>query len=108
LVPKSTSVNRAFRRFLKRLEHALQPDKVILFGSRARGNHRKTSDFDLLIVSRKFRGVPWIKRAPIVIRLWDIPLDVEPICLTPEELEKRSGELSIVGEAVRHGVEVAA
>ena len=105
---KSAAVRSAFRQFLLRLERNLEPDKVILFGSRARGRYRRTSDFDLLVVSRKFRGVPWIKRAPMVIRLWDIPLDIEPICLTPEELKRRSDELSIVGEAVRHGVEVHA
>lgn len=88
------------------MERELQPERVILFGSRARGEHKETSDFDLIVVSRKFRGVPWIKRAPMVIRLWDIPLDIEPICLTPSELRRRSKELSIVGEAVRTGLDV--
>ncbi len=106
MASKSAALNRAFRLFLARLERVIKPERVILFGSRARGDHRGTSDFDLLVVSKRFRGVPWIERAPMVIRLWDIPLDVEPICLTPEELKRRSGELSIVGEAVRYGVEV--
>ncbi len=106
MVSKPASLKRAFNRFLSRMEHELQPERVILFGSRARGEHKETSDFDLIVVSSRFRGVPWIKRAPMVIRLWDIPLDLEPICLTPQELRRRSKELSIVGEAVRTGVEV--
>jgi len=106
MVSKSASMSRAFRQFLARLERSLEPERVLLFGSRARGDHRETSDFDLLVVSKKFRGVPWVKRAPMVVRLWEIPLDIEPICLTPEELKKRSNELSVVGEAVRSGVEV--
>ncbi len=107
MVSKSASLNRAFRRFLSRLERELEPEKVILFGSRVRGDCKETSDFDLIIVSKKFRGVRWAERAPIVFRLWDIPLDIEPICLTPGELRRRSKELSIVGEAVRSGVEVS-
>ena len=106
MVSKPASLKRAFNRFLARMERELQPERVILFGSRASGEHKETSDFDLIIVSRKFRGVPWIKRAPMVIRIWDIPLDLEAICLTPEELRRRSKELSIVGEAVRTGVDV--
>lgn len=108
MVSESAALNRAFNRFLARLEERLKPERVILFGSRARGDHRKTSDFDLLVVSKKFRGVLWVKRAPMVIRLWDIPLDIEPICLTPEEFRRRSHEPSIVGEAVKSGLEVHA
>ena len=93
-----------FRRFLSRLKRDLEPERVILFGSRARGDNRADSDYDLLIVSDRFRGIRWIERAPLVIRLWDLPLDVELICLTPEEYRRRRRELSIVGEAVREGV----
>lgn len=109
MVSKAPSMNRAFRRFLIHLGRKIGPERVILFGSRAPGakaRYRRTSDYDLLIVSKRFRGVPWIHRAPLVIRLWDLPVDLEPICLTPEEFERRAKELSIVGEAVRSGVVV--
>ena len=78
----------------------------MLFGSRARGTHRPTSDYDLLIVAKRFRGVPWVERAPLAIRIWDLPVDLEPICLTPEEFRRRSKEISIIGEAARTGVSV--
>jgi predicted nucleotidyltransferase len=95
-----------FRRFLDRLVRTLRPERVVLFGSRARGTHRETSDYDLLIVGARFLGVPWVERAPLAIRLWDLPVDLEPICLTPEEFRRRSKEVSIVGEALRNGVVV--
>ncbi len=106
MVSKSSSVRRAFKLFLARLEESLKPERVILFGSRSRRDYKETSDFDLVVVSKKFRGVPWVRRAPMVIRLWNFPLDIEAICLTPEEFEKRSEELSIVGEAAKSGIEV--
>ncbi len=34
-------------------KHNIEIDKIILFGSRARGNYRKDSDWDLLIVTKK-------------------------------------------------------
>ena len=95
-----------FRRFLGRLQRALHPQVVILFGSRARGDHRPDSDYDLLVVSNRFRGVRWVQRAALVTVLWDLPLDVEPICLTPAEFRRRRNEISIIGEAVREGVAV--
>ena len=42
--PKAVAVARA-------VYDAVLPEKVILFGSRARGDHRADSDIDLLIIS---------------------------------------------------------
>jgi hypothetical protein len=107
LVSNQAKMKAGFRRFLSRMTRDLRPSRVILFGSRARGNSRPTSDYDVLVVSGRFRGIPWLDRAPMVLRHWVMPLDLEPICLTPEEFRRRSKELSIIGEAVREGVVVA-
>ena len=103
---KQVAMRPEFRRFLVRLQRVLHPQVVILFGSRARGDHRPDSDYDLLVVSNRFRGVRWVQRAALVTVLWDLPLDVEPICLTPAEFRRRRNEISIIGEAVREGVAV--
>jgi len=105
-VSKTPALTPHFNRFLDRLVRALQPERVVLFGSRARGDYRPTSDFDLLIVSKRFQNVRWIDRAALAIRLWDLPLDLEAICLTPKEFRRRSKEISLVREAVREGVVV--
>jgi len=99
-------VSPEFRRFVRRLKRELHAARIILFGSRARGDHRPTSDYDILVVSPRFRNVRWVERAGLVMRRWDMPLDLEPICLTPAEYRRRSKELSIVGEAIREGVSV--
>ncbi len=104
MVSNTSSMTPEFRRFLKRLKKELRPTRVLLFGSRARGEHRRDSDYDLVVVSRKFLRVRWIWRAPMVFRLWDLPLDLDAICLTPSEFRLRSKELSIVGIAAREGV----
>ena len=101
---KSAALTPAFHRFLGRMRSALRPERVILFGSRARGDHRPNSDFDLLVVSGKFQEVPWVERAAMVLVFWDLPFDLEALCLTPDEFKKRSHEISIIGVAASEGV----
>ena|SRR3990172_3247102 len=106
MVSKPPPVDARFRRFVARLKREIRPTRVILFGSRARGDHRDFSDYDVLVVASRFRDVPWVERASIVYRLWDLPLDLEPICLTPEEFRRRRRELSIIGIAASEGIAV--
>jgi hypothetical protein len=74
--------------FLKRLKRKLGAKEVILFGSWAKGTNLENSDFDLLIISEKFRGVNYYERAVMVYKLKNIKNNIEVICLTPEEFEE--------------------
>lgn len=40
---------------VRRLVKAIDPDKIVLFGSRARGDFRGQSDVDLLIVKERLK-----------------------------------------------------
>ena len=93
-------------RFIRRLMNRYTLHKVILFGSRARGNNLKTSDFDFIIVSPDFEGIHFLKRMSSIYEYWDEHYDVEPLCYTPEEFEEKRREIGIVSEAVREGIEV--
>jgi predicted nucleotidyltransferase len=69
-----------------RLVHALDPDRIILFGSRARGDARPDSDIDLLIV--KDTSLPVYQRAIPAYRALSgmgIPKDI--IWRTPAEVK---------------------
>jgi len=46
----------ALRGIVERLTLALDPDEIWLFGSRARGDARPDSDFDLLVVAKPDGG----------------------------------------------------
>ncbi len=94
--------------FLRNLIATIGPSKVILFGSRARGDARPQSDFDLLVISEAFSGVRFNDRHVRVYRLLPRTVEFDVICLTPEEFERRSKTLSIIGEAAREGVELTA
>ncbi|KAA9352903.1 nucleotidyltransferase domain-containing protein [Larkinella humicola] len=46
--------NKAFLQKVKESVHSIDPQAdVYLFGSRARGNHRKDSDWDFLVLTEK-------------------------------------------------------
>lgn len=89
--------------FLDGVRVRISPSKVILFGSRARGDALAGSDYDIIIVSEKLRGVPFTARMTELFRLWDLATDVDFLCYTPEEFDRKRTQIGIVKDAVLHG-----
>ncbi|MGC9079808.1 MAG: nucleotidyltransferase domain-containing protein [Nanopusillaceae archaeon] len=84
-------------------KEGIKVDKIILFGSRARGDYLKESDYDFIIVSKDFKNIPIIKRIELAL----IDENVDVIYLTPEEFEKEKNFLgSVVSYAVKEGIEI--
>jgi len=46
MASKKPRMNAALRRFIQRLVDELRPERIVLFGSRARGDEKETSDYD--------------------------------------------------------------
>jgi predicted nucleotidyltransferase len=88
---------------LERIAERFQPLRLILFGSRARGDARADSDIDLLVV---LPAVTDNRRIAIDIRraLRDLPVGKDIVVTSPEEIERR-GHLvgSILRPALREG-----
>jgi predicted nucleotidyltransferase len=65
-------------RIVQRIAQALEPEQIILFGSRAREDHRADSDADLLIVVPDGAGDPaeLSAKALIATRGRKLPLDI--------------------------------
>jgi len=93
-------------RFLAVIIDKYLAEKVLLFGSRARGDHLIDSDVDMIIVSKKFEGVNWLKRIRDISVEWEGLVLLEAICYTPEEFEEKREEIGIVNEAVKEGIEL--
>lgn len=86
-------------------ENGLRVNKVILFGSQARGTASIDSDIDILVVSEDFRNKGIFRRARLTkdaeirtIRRFVVPLDI--VTMTPEEYENKA---SIIAEHARKG-----
>lgn len=94
------------RAFADALKQHFGAERVILFGSRARGDWLKESDYDFIVVSPQFEGVHFVRRPVELYRYWKGHPGVELLCYTPEEFERKRRQISIVREAVREGVEL--
>lgn len=91
---------------LPRLRERFAPLRVIVFGSRARGEALSSSDLDLILVSPRFASVPFLKRPAEVLEALDYAGGLELLCYTPEEFERKREELGIVRVAVNEGIEL--
>ena len=81
-------------------------ERLLLFGSRARGEELLTSDVDVIIVSRDFNTIPFRKRPDFFLDEWTLPVDFEVLCYSPEELERKKKELGLVQQALKEGVDI--
>ena len=108
MVPKSARAEVApfVRQFAQKVRAAVGAEKVILFGSRARGDWLKESDYDFIIVSSGFAGIPFVSRPVPLYAHWSGDRSVELLCYTPEEFERKRRQISIVAEAAREGIEL--
>lgn len=88
---------------VSRIRQVCRPTQIILFGSRARGEARPNSDYDLLVIQRSDR--PRYERAvSLYAALADLPAEVEIVVYTPEEVaEWSSVPQAFVTTAVREG-----
>lgn len=79
-VKMSLMNKKTFQKEIKKITAQIiksyQPEKIILFGSLARGNFSEDSDVDLLIIKKILFAV-------------DYNLPFEPLIYTQDELEKR-------------------
>lgn len=93
---------------IRRVVEVAQPDRIILFGSAARGEMGPDSDVDLLVVKR---GVTDRGRLSedIHLRFFGLAVSVDVIVVTPEDVERHRDRIgSVIGPAVREGQEVYA
>jgi len=78
-----------------RIVRKFHPEKIILFGSWARGDAREDSDLDLLVVLSKV--VHKRKTAIEVLRaLNGLPISKDVIVTTPQEIEERGKTVGFI------------
>lgn len=92
------------------IDELYRPEAIILFGSYAHGQPDEWSDVDLLIISDAFREVPKLRRrSQFLINTGAYlhkGLDIEPLCLTPDEFLHGIQWATIEREAVETGIVV--
>lgn len=92
------------RRFARALRKRMHVRLLLLYGSRARGDHFVTSDFDFVLVSDAFSHVPFVRRMSGLYEYWQSDHDLQALCYTPGEWERLRGKRGILLNAQREGV----
>jgi len=81
------------REITRRIVEALAPERIYLFGSRARGDARPDSDWDVLVVVAASQ-IPGHRRDAVALRaLRGLRVSVDVLVLTREEFE---GKLDVL------------
>lgn len=94
------------REALPLIDKNIRPVRVLLFGSRVIGNAIEESDLDVIIISNIFRGVPFIKRMPMVLKIARFSKHIDYLCYTPEEFERIKDNSSLIKDAISHCAEI--
>ncbi|MBI3014723.1 MAG: nucleotidyltransferase domain-containing protein [Candidatus Tectomicrobia bacterium] len=93
---------------VRRIVEVARPERIILFGSAARGRRGPDSDLDFLVVKS---GVSHRRRLAQQIHrtLFGIGVPVDIIVVTPEDIQTFRDKVgTIIGPALREGREVYA
>ena len=105
--PASEAAERAAEAELDRIVRIIvekfDPEKIVLFGSRAEGRAAPDSDADLLVVMRT--SLPfWERGGAIRTALEHQELGLDLLVFTPEEIDERADDpFSLVHEVLRKG-----
>ena len=87
------ALEESLSRFVTAVKENLAVEAVVLFGSRARGDHLADSDVDLAVVSSDFQDVPRPERAFRLLAFWRSTVPGELLGFTPQELSNPRGIL---------------
>lgn len=102
---KSTTVQEQeeMDEIISRIVETARPDRILLFGSAARGTTGPESDLDFLVIKPGRYNARKII-ALIYLRMRGIARAIDLVVVTPQQVEKyRNSPFSVVYPAVREG-----
>jgi predicted nucleotidyltransferase len=90
-------------KIVERIRGVTDPERIVLFGSRSRGDAGAHSDYDVLVVQES--PLPRYKRSgALYAALSDLPAEVDVLVYTPAEIAEWSAvPMAFVTTALREG-----
>ena len=86
---------------IRRIVEVAQPERIILFGSTARGDMTRNSDVDLLIIKE---GGDANLRAQIYEKMYDVRVAVDAILVSPADVERyKDSHALVIKPALQEG-----
>jgi len=86
LTDRSKLLAKELKRWTDILEKQYNPEKIILFGSFAKGRVHGWSDIDIIIIKKT--DLPFLKRTREIIRLLDPMVGADFLVYTPQEFDE--------------------
>jgi uncharacterized protein len=74
-------------KMVERIREAVDPDRIVLFGSRGRGEENPDSDFDILIVAPS-KEPRWRRAVPVYQLLAGLGVPKDILWWTPREISE--------------------
>jgi predicted nucleotidyltransferase len=103
MVEIQNSINKRIQQMVELIVAQFQPEKIILFGSHARGDGTPDSDVDLLIVM-PVEGSKRAKQLEIRAAVHDVRVPKDILVSRPEEFQWRKDVIGTIERpAVREG-----
>ena len=107
MVGTTPHVEAVIQDYIKKIAKVIALDRVILFGSRARGEALNTSDVDLAVISADFEKMGWIQRLELLSLHWYYDIPGECFGYTPGEFESGHDDpLGFIHQIHTSGIEI--
>lgn len=85
-IERSEEILEKLSRYVAEVVEKLKPQKVILFGSFARGDFHEASDVDVVVVADFIEG--FLDRIKMLMEMNRFGIPLEPVGYTPQEFEE--------------------
>jgi len=95
----------AVKKLLEALSRVINVEEAFIFGSSVKGDWLKESDVDLVVISRDFEKMPFIKRLDLIEEIqWKqrIKPHIEVFPYTPRELREKLEASAVIRDASRY------
>lgn len=96
-----TEVIKKLKKYKKLLSKNMQFDKMVLFGSYAKGNNREDSDIDVAIIVDKIEG-NYFSTRPL---LWKLRREIDDR-IEPVILDKNHDVSGFLKEILKNGIQI--
>jgi len=98
--------DKKLEEIINRILQVIIPDKIILFGSRAKNLAEKDSDYDIMVIKSNIDS-EWKLEAKIYRNFIGLGVAVDVIVTTPEKLEQHKESLGyIYKQVLKEGITV--
>ena len=101
---RAKAIDGVVERLRTQLSRRLRVHALVLFGSRAEGRADEWSDYDFIVVSPDFEGIPFLEHGRLMFLLRERGVSYDFLCYTPREYRELASRPTLVKEASERGM----